>query len=564
MVLATIVALLFAALATLAVPLGVRRMIDYGFSAENSAFIDKYFVMMIVVGLVLAVSSAARFYCVNWLGERVIADLRRDVFARLATLSPAFYEKTHSGEVMSRLTADTTQIKAAIGTAISQTLRNLVLFLGALVMMFFTSAKLSLLVLSAIPLIVLPLVGYGRVVRRLSRHAQDTVAKSAAYAAENLAAVRTMQAYTNEATVTTRFAEAVNESFGAARLRMRARAGLTAITIFLVFASVVGILWYGASEVLAGTMTAGRLGQFVLYAVFAAGAMGELSEVWGEIQQAAGSAERLSELLLVRSEVRSPAKPAHMPDPSYGEIEFDNVSFHYPTRPDVAALDGVSLRVTRGETVALVGPSGSGKSTIIALLLRFYDPMSGQINFDGVDISTADLELLRRRMAMVPQDVALFADTIAENIRYGAPWASDDDVRRAARAALADEFIRELPQGYETMLGERGATLSGGQRQRIAIARAILRDAPVLLLDEATSALDAESETMVQKALEGVVRGSTTLVIAHRLSTVQQADRIIVIDKGRIVEEGTHAELRTSGGLYSRLAKLQFAAEAAE
>jgi len=272
----------------------------------------------------------------------------------------------------------------------------------------------------------------------------------------------------------------------------------------------------------------------------------------------------LSELLLVRSEVRSPAKPAHMPDPSYGEIEFDNVSFHYPTRPDVAALDGVSLRVTRGETVALVGPSGSGKSTIIALLLRFYDPMSGQINFDGVDISTADLELLRRRMAMVPQDVALFADTIAENIRYGAPWASDDDVRRAARAALADEFIRELPQGYETMLGERGATLSGGQRQRIAIARAILRDAPVLLLDEATSALDAESETMVQKALEGVVRGSTTLVIAHRLSTVQQADRIIVIDKGRIVEEGTHAELRTSGGLYSRLAKLQFAAEAAE
>ena len=561
---ATLAALIFAALATLAVPLGVRRMIDNGFSGQNSGFVDKYFAMMIVVGLVLALASAARFYFVNWLGERVVADLRRDVFAHLAALSPAFYERTHSGEVMSRLTADTTQIKVAIGTAASQTLRNLVLFLGALFMMFFTSAKLSLLVLAAIPAIVLPLVGYGRVVRRLSRRAQDTLAEASAYAAENLAAVRAMQAFNNEAHVTARFAGAVNASFEAAQTRMKARAGLTAIAIFLVFASVVAILWFGASEVLAGTMTAGRLSQFVLYAVFAAGAMGELSEVWGEIQQAGGAAERLTELLDVRSEVRNPPNPLALPEPGEGAVQFDAVGFRYPSRPDVSALDDLSFEVRPGETVAIVGPSGAGKSTIFSLLLRFYDPQSGVVRFDGVAVSDADLAAVRRRIAMVPQDVALFADTITENIRYGSPGASTGDVRAAGEAALANGFISELPDGYDTVLGERGVTLSGGQRQRIAIARAILRDAPVLLLDEATSALDAESETLVQKALEGVMRDRTTLVIAHRLATVQRADRILVMDEGRIVEQGTHKSLIGGGGLYNRLASLQLIGKAAE
>ncbi len=563
MVLATVFALLAAAFATLAVPLGVRRMIDFGFSAENATFIDQYFAMLMFVGLVLAVASAARFYCVNWLGERVIADLRRDVFARLATLSPAFYEHTHSGEVMSRLTADTTQIKAAIGTAISQTLRNFVLFLGALTMMFVTSVKLSLLVLAAIPLIVLPLVAYGRVVRRLSRHAQDSVAKAAAYASENLGAIRTMQAYTSEAFVTSRFACAVDGAFVAAKSRMYARAGLTAITIFSVFASVVAILWYGSSEVLAGSITAGRLGQFVLYAVFAAGAMGELSEVWGEIQQASGAAERLGELLAVRSAVHSPVNPVKLPEPSHGEISFENVNFSYPSQPGSPVLKDVSFRVKPGETVAIVGPSGAGKSTLFGLLLRFYDPTRGVVSIDGVDVSTVDLEALRKRMALVPQDVALFADTIAENIRYGAFEASSEMVRMAAHTALADVFIRDMPQGYDTILGERGATLSGGQRQRIAIARAILRNTPILLLDEATSALDSESEALVQKAINGVMKVRTSIVIAHRLATVQCADRILVMDSGRIVEQGSHSELTARSGLYSRLAKLQFSPEAA-
>ncbi len=562
--LATLIALVFAALATLAVPLAVRRMIDYGFSGGDPSFVNKYFAMMIVVGLVLALASAARFYFVNWLGERVVADLRRDVFAHLARLSPAFYERTHSGEVMSRLTADTTQIKVAIGTAASQTLRNLVLFLGALIMMFITSTKLSLLVLAAIPAIVLPLVGYGRIVRRLSRHAQDTLAEASAYAAENLGAIRTMQAFANERHVIARFSSAVDAAFAAALVRMKARAGLTAIAIFLVFASVVGVLWFGASEVLRGTMTAGRLSQFVLYAVFAAGAMGELSEVWGEIQQAAGAAERLAELLAVRSEVRSPARPSPLPEPPEGRIDFERVSFSYPSRPESAAVHKLSFATTPGETVAIVGPSGAGKSTIFNLILRFYDPQSGTVRLDGVSVADAELEAVRRRIALVPQEVDLFADTLAENIRYGSPHASRDDIKRAAEAALADPFIRELPDGYDTMVGERGVKLSGGQRQRIAIARAILRDAPILLLDEATSALDAESERLVQKALLRVMEGRTTLVIAHRLATVQRADRILVMEAGRIVEEGTHQSLIAQNGLYSRLASLQFAADPTE
>jgi ATP-binding cassette subfamily B protein len=557
-------ALVVSALAMLAVPMAVRRMIDHGFGTKDNALIDRYFAMLIVIGFILAVASALRFYLVNWLGERVVADLRADVFAHLARLGPAFYEQTLSGEVMSRLTADTTQIKAAAGSSLSQALRNTIMLAGALVMMIVTSPRLALLVLVAIPLIVLPLVGYGRLVRKLSRRAQDTLAEASAYAAENLGAVRTMQAFAHEGAVAARFRLAVERSFDAARDRMTARAGLTALTIFLVVTSVVAVLWYGSSAVVGGEITGGRLGQFVIYALFAAGALGELSEVWGELSQAAGAAERITELLVIVPEIRSPAHPVALPSPARGEVEFAKVRFAYPTRQGASALDGVSFRVAKGERIALVGPSGAGKTTIFNLLLRFYDPASGEVRIDGVKASDADLDELRRAIALVPQDVALFADTVAENIGYGSPSASRQDVERAAVAAQADDFIRALPGGYETRLGERGVTLSGGQRQRIAIARAILKDAPILLLDEATSALDAESEQAVQRALERVMKGRTTLVIAHRLATVQQADRILVMDKGRIVEDGTHAELVAKGGLYGRLSELQFGKEAAE
>ena len=554
-------ALVVSALAMLAVPMAVRRMIDHGFGGSDGAFIDRYFLMLIGIGVVLSIASSSRVYLVNWLGERVVADLRTDVFRHLATLGPAFFERTHSGEVMSRLTADTTQIKAAAGTSLSQMLRNAIMLIGALVMMLVTSVKLSLLVLVAIPLIVFPMVAFGRTVRRLSRRAQDTLADSSAYAAENLAAVRTMQAFTHEHAVALRYSDAVERSFEAARERLAARAGLTAIAILLVVTSVVGVLWYGASSVVSNEMSGGRLGQFVLYAAFAAGALAELSEVWGEVSQAAGAAERLTELLAIVPEVRTPASPKPMPATGRGEIVFRNVRFSYPTRKEVSALEDLAFRIAPGETVALVGPSGAGKSTVLNLILRFYDPTHGRIEVDGVNIAEADLNALRARTALVPQDVALFADTVTENIRYGSPAASLIDVQRAAQAAQADAFIRALPQGYDTQLGERGVMLSGGQRQRIAIARAILRDAPILLLDEATSALDAESEGQVQQALEAVMAGRTTLVIAHRLATVQKADRILVMDEGRIVEEGTHQSLVKAGGLYARLAELQFAAE---
>jgi len=556
-------ALLISALAMLALPLAVRRVIDFGFSGHDGAFIDRYFSMLMLIGVVLAAASAARFYFVNWLGERVVAELRTDVFRHLSSLGPAFYETTHSGEVMSRLTADTTQIKAAAGTALSQALRNLIMLVGALTMMFVTSPQLSFLLLVAIPAIVLPLIAYGRLVRRLSRRAQDTLADASAYAAENLAAVRTLQAFTSERVVSSRFAKSVETAFDAARARLKARAGLTAITIFLVFASIVGVLWFGAGAVVRGEITGGRLSQFVLYAVFAAGALAELSEVWGEVSQAAGAAERLTELLAVKPQIRSPEHPVPLPEPGRGQIELRGVSFAYPSRK-VSALEDVSFTVAPGETVALVGPSGAGKSTVFNLLLRFFDPASGELLVDGVPISQADLHQLRERMALVPQDVALFADTVAGNISYGKPDASRSEIKRAAELAQAHEFISALPQGYDTPLGERGVSLSGGQRQRIAIARAVLRDAPILLLDEATSALDAESEVSVQKALEQVMRGRTTLVIAHRLATIQKADRILVFDGGRIVEEGTHAALVRKGGLYARLADLQFAGEAAQ
>jgi ATP-binding cassette subfamily B protein len=561
---AAFAALVVSAVAMLSVPMAVRRMLDHGFVGHDTTLIGQYFSMLIVIGGILAIASALRFYFVNWLGERVVADLRADVFRHVARLGPSFFEKEHSGEVMSRLTADTTQMKAAAGSTLSQALRNLIMLVGAFIMMVLTSPLLSGLVLVAIPLIVLPLVAYGRSVKELSRRAQDTLAEASAYAGENLGAVRTMQAFGHEGAVAGRYADAVERAFEAARNRLKARAGLTALTIFLVVASIVGVLWYGASYVIGGEMSGGRLGQFVLYALFAAGALGELSEVWGELTQASGAAERLHELMKIVPEIRSPQNPIAFPKPARGEILFEDVSFSYASRPADQALEGFSLRTAPGETLALVGPSGAGKTTIFNLILRFYDPVKGRVLIDGVDLRLADLDELRQRISLVPQDPAIFADTVFENIRYGTPGASLAEVKAAALAAQADEFIRELPSGYDTQLGERGVNLSGGQRQRIAIARAILRNAPILLLDEATSALDAENEALVQRALEGAMKGRTTLVIAHRLATVQKADRILVMDKGRIVEAGTHRELISKGGLYSRLAELQFGTSSAK
>jgi ATP-binding cassette, subfamily B, bacterial len=564
MVQAAFVALVVSAATMLTVPLAVRRMIDFGFSGRDGIFIDRYFAMLIVVGLVLATASAARFYTVNWLGERVVADLRADAFRHLTRLGPAFYERTHSGEVMSRLTADTTQIKGAAGSALSQALRNLIMLVGALCMMFVTSPALAALAVGAIPLIVFPLLAYGRAVRRLSRAAQDRLADASAYAADNLSAIRTMLAFSQQATVARRFADAVERAFQAARARLLARAGLTALAIALVVVSIVGILWFGAHLVIGGEISGGRLGQFVLYAMLGAGAVAELAEVWGELAQAAGAAERLLELMAVEPDIRAPARPKALPVPPLGTVAFTDVRFGYPTRPSVSALNGISFAVARGETVALVGASGAGKSTIFNLILRFYDPQSGVVAFDCLCVSEVDPDALRSRVAFVAQDVALFNASIADNIRYGAPDVSDAEVRRAAVAAQADGFISAMAEGYLTRLGERGLTLSGGQRQRIALARALLRDAPILLLDEATSALDAESEAAVQKALERLTDGRTTLIIAHRLATVQRASRILVLEEGRLIEEGRHADLMRGAGRYRRLAELQFALDAAQ
>ena len=549
-----------AALTTLSLPLAVRRVIDKGFDAPSTAFIDTYFAMLVVLAAVLAVASAGRYYFVITLGERVVADLRKDVFARVTRLSPGFYDKALTGEIVSRLTADTTQIKSVVGATASLALRNAILFIGAVVMMVITSPGLSLIVIAAIPVIIVPLVAFGRSVRRRSRYAQDTLADATAYATEAIGAVRTVQAFTSETATGNRFAAAVDRAFQAARASISARAFLTAFAIFLIFSSIIAVLWIGAQQVTEGSMSGGTLGQFLLYAVFAAGAVGQLSEVWGEIAQAAGAAERLSELLAEEPAIRSPEYPVALPRPARGEVVFDRVSFAYPTRPDVSTVHDLSFTVKHGETVAIVGPSGAGKSTIFSLIERFYDPDAGRVLIDGVDVRAADLEELRSRIALVPQDVTIFAATAAENIGFGDPDASRPQVVSAARSALAEGFIEAMQDGYDTVIGERGITLSGGQRQRVAIARAILRDAPILLLDEATSALDAESEILVQRALEKLMEGRTTLVIAHRLATVLKADRILVLDGGQIVEEGTHASLIAKDGIYARLARLQFEA----
>jgi ATP-binding cassette subfamily B protein len=552
------IALLCSSTATLVLPFFARGLIDHGFSAREAGEVGRYFLAFVAAAGVLGLSSATRFYFVTWLGERVTADIRKAVFANVMSLTPAFFEITRTGEVLSRLTADTTLVQTVVGSSASVALRNVVNLSVGVVLMFFTSLKLTLLVLGAVILVMLPMIVFGRWVRTLSRTSQDRIADTSARASETLNAVQTVQAFTRERDEQAAFGGAVEKSFDAAIVRTRARAVMTAMVIFSFFSALAGVLYVGAQDVIAGRMTGGLLVQFIFFGVLVAGGMGSLSEVWGDLQRAAGASERLMELLHTRPAIAAPAHPQRLPEPARGAIALRHVTFHYPSRPDSAALRDFSLVVAPGEAVALVGPSGAGKSTVFMLLLRFFAAQQGRILFDDVDIAALDPVALRRHIAVVSQDPVIFSGSIASNIAYGGDGATPESVRRAADAAAATEFIEKLPEGFDTLVGERGVTLSGGQRQRLAIARAMLRDAPLLLLDEATSALDAENELLVQKGLANLMVGRSTIVIAHRLATIQKLARIVVMDQGRVAAEGSHGELVKQGGLYARLAQLQF------